>query len=200
MQLADGAHECNVVRGEWERKAQGGLGPWHSVRTLCIDTRRLILRESSETTEAKSGTRSVTTITVRMCERNPNFAPEEFQISLPTGAMEDQGPQTGQGEPAPVNGVYPISQSVSYPRLVFKVEPSYTEEALESKVSGIVLVSLAVGADGTPRNMKVVRGLGHGLDEKAIEAVGRWHFDAGRRAVVPLAAGHVTLAVNFRKP
>jgi protein TonB len=62
------------------------------------------------------------------------------------------------------------------------------------------LVSLAVGSDGTPRNMRVTRSLGRGLDEKAIESVSQWRFDPGLKVGVPVAVGPLTVAVNFRLP
>ena len=61
----------------------------------------------------------------------------------------------------------------SPPVLISKHEPKYSPEALKSRLQGTVLVSLVVGTDGVPQNVKVLRGLGLGLDEKAVEAVQR---------------------------
>jgi TonB family protein len=61
------------------------------------------------------------------------------------------------------------------------------------------MVSLVVGEDGVPRNLYVVRPLGFGLDDKAIEAVAQWRFQPvllnGRTVSVP-----TTVGVDFRLP
>jgi protein TonB len=67
-------------------------------------------------------------------------------------------------------------------------------------VEGLVLVSLIVQSDGSPDNLKIIRGIGHGLDEKAIEAVRQWHFKPGLKNGVPMAVGPIVVAVNFRLP
>jgi TonB family protein len=72
------------------------------------------------------------------------------------------------------------------PSLVSKVEPEYTKEARKKKFSGNVLLSLIVGTDGIPRDIKVVSPLGLGLDEKAMEAVSKWRFKPGTRNGVPV--------------
>ena len=66
-------------------------------------------------------------------------------------------------------------------------DPLYSEEARKTKLQGLVLLSVLVGADGRAKEVRVIRGLGMGLDENAIEAVRNWQFipakDASRRAV-----------------
>jgi TonB family protein len=54
-----------------------------------------------------------------------------------------------------------------------------------------------IGADGQTHNAKVLRGLGFGLDQKALEAVSKWKFKPGtlNGQAVPVAA-HIE--VNFR--
>jgi protein TonB len=80
------------------------------------------------------------------------------------------------------------------PRLLRKVEPEYTPEARQAGISGIVVVSLAVRTDGSVDNAKVVRGLGYGLDEKAIECVKQWEFKPGEKDGKPVeVAAHVEL-------
>lgn len=200
VRLADGLHECKVVRVEWNNDVLGNTQV-RSVRTMCIDTsERLILRDSTESLDAASQVHSVGTITFTSFERDPKFRPDDFNFSIPTGTIEDQGPQLRTDEPVSIDGVYPIGPRVSYPSLVSKVEPSYTDEARESRISGLVLVSLAVAQDGSPQNVKVVRGLGHGLDGNAVESVRNWHFSPGKRDGVPVAVGPLIVAVNFRLP
>jgi len=52
----------------------------------------------------------------------------------------------------------------------------YTNEALAAKIEGDVILSLMVGPDDVPSDIKVVRGLGMGLDEKAVECLQPWRF------------------------
>jgi TonB family protein len=95
------------------------------------------------------------------------------------------------------NGVYTIGGGVSQPQLLKKVEPSYSELARVAQFEGSVKLSVVVGTDGTAQNIQVVRPLGFGLDEKAVEAVSQWQFAPGTKAgqAVPVLA---TIEVNFR--
>ena len=59
------------------------------------------------------------------------------------------------------------------------MEPEYSEEARKAKYQGTVLLYIEVDTDGRATNIRVVRSLGLGLDEKAIEAVKKWKFKPG---------------------
>ena len=83
------------------------------------------------------------------------------------------------------------------PVLITKVEPTYSPEALADHLSGSVLVSLTVGIDGVPTDIKVVKGLGEGLDEKAVEAVQKWRFRPGLRNGKPVKV-RASIEVSFR--
>jgi TonB family protein len=131
---------------------------------------------------------------------NPRFSATLFAFSVPTGAIEDEGPQLGTEAPVPVRGVYRIGTGVSYPRVASKVEPGYTKEAKDGRVEGLVLVSVVVAPNGAPDDLKIVRGIGHGLDEKAIQAVRQWHFEPGTNAGAPVPVGPIVVAVNFQLP
>lgn len=104
------------------------------------------------------------------------------------------GPGSGGGVGG---GVYRIGGGVSAPTLVFKVEPEYSEEARKAKYQGTVVLYVVVDEKGNPRDLKVVRALGLGLDQKAIEAVQKWRFKPGLKdgKPVPVAA---QIEVNFR--
>ncbi len=60
--------------------------------------------------------------------------------------------------------------------LVYQVEPQFSEAARKAKLSGNVLVGLWVDADGRASHLRVLRGIGMGLDEKALEAVRQYRF------------------------
>jgi TonB family protein len=83
------------------------------------------------------------------------------------------------------------------PCVLYKVEPEYSEEARRARYQGTVVLHVDVDAAGRPINVRVVRGLGLGLDEKAIEAVGKWKFRPGYRDGYPVTAA-ATIEVNFR--
>ncbi len=94
-------------------------------------------------------------------------------------------------------GAYRIGGDVSAPQLISKIEPEYSEEARKAKYSGTVLLSIIVDANGLPRDIKVVRPLGLGLDEKAIEAVSHWRFRPGMKGGKAVAT-QAQVEVNFR--
>lgn len=67
-------------------------------------------------------------------------------------------------------------QGRSNPIVLFAPDPENTVEARKANVQGTVVVSVNVGIDGIARNIKVERGLGMGLDQKAVEIVQEWLF------------------------
>lgn len=93
--------------------------------------------------------------------------------------------------------VYRIGGDVSAPVLINKIEPSYSLKACEVHFSGTVLLSVIVDEHGLPRNIKVIRPLGLGLDEKAIEAVHQWRFRPGMKGGHPVST-KAQVEVNFR--
>ncbi len=105
------------------------------------------------------------------------------------------------GSPTPVDsaarGPYRIGGGVSAPALIEKTEPTYTPEAAKGKVAGRVLLEIIVDVNGVPRDIRVVRSLGMGLDEKAVEAVSKWRFRPGVKDGMPVAT-RANVEVNFR--
>jgi TonB family protein len=81
--------------------------------------------------------------------------------------------------------------------LTHKVEPQYTEEARHAKLEGTVVLAVTVTEDGSATDIKVVRSLGLGLDEKAIECVKQWKFRPGLRYGRPVPV-RASIEVNFR--
>src|SRR5579871_126725 len=57
-----------------------------------------------------------------------------------------------------------------------KPTPAYTQEARSLKIEGEVLLEVILQASGNPRVLRVVRGLGHGLDDNAVKAAEQIHF------------------------
>lgn len=73
-------------------------------------------------------------------------------------------------------GLRQVGGGVSAPVLVFKVDPEFSEEARKTKSMGVVTVNLIVDTDGHPQNVRITRGAGMGLDQKALEAVRQYRF------------------------
>jgi TonB family protein len=90
-----------------------------------------------------------------------------------------------------------IQDGIVPPSVIFKVEPTYTTAARDSKFQGTILVSVVVSTDGHPRWPKVVKAVGYGLDEQAIEAVQQWRFHPASKGgcAVPVYA---QIEVTFR--
>ena len=89
---------------------------------------------------------------------------------------------------------------INGPRVIQKAEPEYTPEALEAKLVGTATsLALVVDTEGNPTEIKLIKSLGKGLDEKAVECLQKWHFKPGMRNGEPVSV-KVTVEVNFRLP
>jgi TonB family protein len=84
--------------------------------------------------------------------------------------------------------------------ITFKPNPVYTDEARSLKLEGEVLLEVSFGANGTLHVNRVVRGLGHGLDEAAIAAANKMRFKPATRGGQPVdstAVVHVTFQMAY---
>ena len=95
------------------------------------------------------------------------------------------------------NPAYQTGGVVSAPVLLKSVEPELSEQARQTKVGGNVLVSLVVDTNGIPQNVQVIRGIGSGLDEKAIEAVKQYRFKPALKDGRPVVV-NLKVDVNFQ--
>jgi TonB family protein len=81
---------------------------------------------------------------------------------------------------------------------VFKPRPAYTPEARQLRIEGEVLLDVTFAASGDIRVVKVVRGLGHGLDESAQRAAQQIRFNPAKRDGQPYdsdAVVHIVFAL-----
>jgi len=86
----------------------------------------------------------------------------------------------------------------SAPILTNKTEPQYTDEARSAKLQGTVMLQVQIDETGkVSEHITVLRSVGSGLDEKAIEAVKQWRFRPALRDGKPVAVP-ATIEVNFR--
>ena len=98
-----------------------------------------------------------------------------------TGLGSGNGSGLGSGSGGNTGGgPKKIGGGVSAPELVFQVQPEFSEEARKAKTAGNVFVSLWVDEKGVPTHVRVLRGIGMGLDEKAVEAVKQYRFKPAR--------------------
>jgi protein TonB len=113
------------------------------------------------------------------------------------GIGSGEGPRIGPGDGEGTGGVYRPGGGVSWPAILYKVEPEYSEEARKAKFEGVFVVSVVVDERGLARDFKIIRQLGLGLDEEAIKAIRKWRFRPGRRDGRPVAV-RVPIEVTFR--
>jgi TonB family protein len=119
------------------------------------------------------------------------------------------GERKSEGTPAPPKSVRTPAKkdfptlttkgpaTTSQPSVLRKIDPQYSEEARQAKVTGTVLLELLVDTDGRAKDIKVTKKLGFGLDEKAIEAVQKWQFTPATKVGRPVAV-YATVEVNFQ--
>lgn len=114
------------------------------------------------------------------------------------GVGEGTGRGVGPGQGAGIGGgPYRPGSGVEPPGLLREVKPDYTEQARRMGLEGEVLLEIVVGPDGGVSSIQVLRRLGAGLDERAVEAVRQWRFTPALRHGDPVAV-MVEVAVEFK--
>ena len=108
---------------------------------------------------------------------------------LGSGIGEGEGGGTGGGPYRPGSGIEP-------PRLLREVKAQYTEEARRRGITGDVLLEVVVRRDGSVGEAHVLKGLGYGLEQRAIDAVKQWRFAPAQRKGAPVDV-LVEVAVEF---
>jgi TonB family protein len=109
---------------------------------------------------------------------------------------KQEGKAAPQQANAPVH-VFKPGGGISPPHADFSPDPEYSEAARQAKFQGTIVLILVIDASGLPTDLQIVRPLGLGLDEKAIEAVSRWKFRPAQRNGEPVAS-QVNVEVSFR--
>jgi protein TonB len=109
------------------------------------------------------------------------------------------GTQTGAGrkQAASSGPVFSLHEVTVAPLLLYKVEPDYSEQARLARYNGTVLLRVVIDEQGAPQDIRVLRSLGLGLDEKAIEAVRHWRFRPGLKNGKAVAVD-ANVEVNFQ--
>jgi len=103
------------------------------------------------------------------------------------------GPGPGSG---PSQDGAQANLNISAPKIIYQIEPEFSEEARRAKHQGSVILVVDVDVSGRVSNIRVVKSLGLGLDEKAVEAVSRWRFRPAQKNGKPITVP-ATIDVNF---
>jgi TonB family protein len=115
-----------------------------------------------------------------------------------SGLGEGDGSGIGPGSGGGMGGgPYRPGSGIEPPTLVREVKPIYTDDARRARVTGDVVLEIVVRADGAVGEVRVLDGLGHGLDQRAVDAVRQWRFRPARRFGQPVDV-LVEVAVEFR--
>jgi protein TonB len=94
-------------------------------------------------------------------------------------------------------GVYRIGGDVSAPVVKYRMDAQYTDLARAQRVTGSVVLRAIVRVHGGLTDIKVVQGLGAGLDEKAVQAAKLWRFVPGEKGGEPVPV-EITLEFPFQ--
>ena len=116
--------------------------------------------------------------------------PDYWQVYFATKAGKQQSERIDNSVLRPGNGV------VS-PKLLSSLEPSSNDYAQKNNIAGMTLLSTVVGASGKPGSVTIVRPIGFGLDEQAVDAVERAHFRPGMHDGQPVPVA-INVQVTFR--
>jgi TonB family protein len=115
-----------------------------------------------------------------------------------TGLGEGDGSGIGPGEGGGIGGgPYRPGSGVTPPRLLREVRADYTDEARRANVTGEVLLEIVVRRDGSVGDIRILRRLGSGLDDRAVQAVRQWRFAPSRLKGVPVDV-IVEVGVEFK--
>jgi TonB family protein len=114
------------------------------------------------------------------------------------GVGVGHGPGVGTGSGGGIGGgVFKVGGGISAPQAIATPDPEYTEEARNAKTQGTVILWLIVDDQGKPRDIRIVRGLGFGLDARAIDAVKQWKFEPAMKDGHPVNV-QISVEVGFK--
>jgi TonB family protein len=113
------------------------------------------------------------------------------------GVGDGRGPGLGPGEGGGNgNGIFNVGGGVTAPRIRTKIDPEYSEDGRKARAQGTVQLLVIVRETGKVEVVDVIQRLGHGLDQKAIDAVAKWIFEPAERSGAPVAV-YISVFVNF---
>jgi len=189
-----GLEACGQGSGSARVGDDGDLSYEH---TLWLSTSYLmpVMEHGNNATRGK-WTQKVIELDPREPDQALFVVPPGYEIKDGAGP-EPAVPRGIAASAAPATGVTPGGGKVSPPAVLFAPEPQFSEEARQAKVGGNVLVYLQVDENGNPKNVRVLRGVGMGLDQKAVEAVKRYKFRPATQDGHPVTV-EMNVQVNFQ--
>ena len=163
--------------------------------TLCIDRehKRILRYQLQHSNPAPAWAE---TYTFSLLEIDPTLEQKLFDFQAPEGSrpfatIDWLTPIAGI--PA---GVFQVSNAVSAPILTDLVPPLTPSDAALVEGGNTVLLHVQIGRDGVPRGIEVIRSLGQGMDEAAVNSVKQWRFKPGENAAGPAPVA-ATIYVHF---
>jgi periplasmic protein TonB len=115
-------------------------------------------------------------------------------VGLGPGDGSGVGPGSGGGTGG---GPYRPGSGITPPSILREVKPDYTEEGRRRGIEGDVVMEIVVRRDGSVGDVRVLQGLGAGLDQRAADAVRQWRFSPAHRQGVAVDV-IVEVAVEFK--
>lgn len=130
----------------------------------------------------------------------PNSSLKGFSMGNGSGTGVGNGNGAGYGNGSGMGtggGVYQVGNGVLAPKVIYSVDPEFSEEARKAKFSGNVLVEMIIDEKGIPTHVHVLRGVGMGLDDKAVEAARQYRFKPAMKDGKPVKVA-IQMDVNFQ--
>lgn len=90
------------------------------------------------------------------------------------------------------------ADGIGVPKCTHWTVPDYTNRARQANVQGTVILEILISPEGRTQNIRIIKGLGYGLTEKAIETVGEWRFAPVTNPAGVPAAATTNIEVTFR--
>ena len=120
------------------------------------------------------------------------------EAAAPAAVPSKLTPRTESSAASSDEPVYQVGGPVTDPVPIRRPNPDFTPQAKERQVNGNVLLAVTIGKDGAVRNVKVLHGLGYGLDESAVDTVSRrWLFKPSTLNGQPVTV-QALIEVTFR--
>lgn len=209
--IARAGYRVTVPRGERVGQiSRPFLNQYTSPEKQCLSERGTVIVEMQISKQGKpsqirlvaeygEGAGQAVTQVVPAWRFQPGLADGKVHEASGTLEMECRaaGAFGDHGEDIDLAQVLQVGKGASPPKVLYKVDPDYSEEARKARYMGTVVFSLVVDASGHATHIRVVRSLGPGLDQKAMEAITRWRFTPGMRDGAPVATW-ANIEVNFR--
>lgn len=136
------------------------------------------------------------TCTGKIKQENGEKTEKTWLNALPVQRIQPLPP--GATTETAVPNLYRVGGRVSAPVPLFTPEAHYSDEARKAKLQGECLISIVIDVDGLPKNPRVIKSLGNGLDEEALQAVAHYRFRPAMMDGTRPVPVSVTIAVNFR--